>query len=145
MSAEDFHYTNQGSSTDISGVNDKSDFTQLTQSFHWLGFTTDQLQSVYRLLAAILHLGNVCVHQRKTGHEDASYVDQEEKGIGLVSKLLGLPVVDLCKWLCNKKIVTKHESLVKSFTVSQVSYYCIHQLCVLLRYQDFYTIIILSI
>lgn len=125
MSAEEFHYTNQGSSTDISGVNDKNDFSQLNQSFQWLGFTTDQLQSLYKLLAAILHLGNVCVHRRKTRHEDASYVDQEGKGIGLVSKLLGLPVVDLCKWLCNKKIVTKYESLIKSFSVSQVSNYCI--------------------
>ncbi len=126
--AEEFYYTSQGKSITIDGVNDQEDFITLQQSFQSLGFGSNQLLALYKLLAAILHLGNVTVRCRKGSiHEDASYIDSESKEIVLVSKLLGLSVTNLCKWLCNKKIVTKHDCLIKSFTMSQVEYnnYCI--------------------
>ena len=119
--AEEFHYTNQGSSIEIPGVNDKEDFTLLKHSLYWLGFSANQSHSFFKVLAAILHLGNVSINcQKGLRHEDASYINSNGEEIVLASKLLGVCVDNLCKWLCNKKIVTKHETLIKSFNVSQV-------------------------
>ena len=122
MPAEEFFYANRGKSVTVSGVNDKEDFHILHQSFQWLGFSSIQLSALFKLLAAILHLGNVAVLcHMGIRYQESSYIDPESKEITLASKLLGLSAMSLCKWLCNKKIITKHECLIKPINLSQVA------------------------
>ena len=141
VAAEDFHYTNQGSTISINGVDDREEFHVLTQSLHWLGFTARHQLLVFRLLAAILHLGNVAIQLSKASkYDDGSYIDPKGEGIALVAELLGLDGENLCKWLCNKKIVTSRETLIKPLTMSQVREWpCV---CV---FDIFFTIIIIII
>ena len=121
VSAKDFYYTNQGSSIEISGVDDKTKFNNLCQALQQLGFHNSEQKHLFKLLAAVLHLGNVIIHtdtEKDSGEE--SYIDCQEKNIGLVASLLGIERDELRKQLYNKKIKAVHKTLVKPLTTSQV-------------------------
>ena len=121
MSAKDFYYANQGSSIEISGVDDKTEFNNLCQALQQLGFHNSEQKHLFKLLAAVLHLGNVIIHtDTESDSGEESYIDSREKDIGLVASLLGIERDELRKWLCNKKIKAVHETLVKPLTTSQV-------------------------
>lgn len=56
-----FHYLNQGNSPEIESVDDLECFDETTTALTMLGFTSKQQDDALRILAAILHLGNVSV------------------------------------------------------------------------------------
>lgn len=55
--AEDFEYSSM--CTDIAGVDDRSDFTEVLECMTSLGFSLEERASIFKLVAAVLHLGNV--------------------------------------------------------------------------------------
>lgn len=57
--AQEFHYLNQGQSPVIEGVDDLESFEETTTALTVLGFSSKQQDDMFRILAAILHLGNV--------------------------------------------------------------------------------------
>ena len=71
QSADKYFYLNQGSLDEIDGKNDAQDFSFLLSSFQVLGFTNEQQDVIFRILASILHLGNIYFHRKylKTGQE----------------------------------------------------------------------------
>ena len=54
-----FTYLNQGDSATITGVDDAADFQETCKALSLLGISDSSLRSVFTILAAILHLGNV--------------------------------------------------------------------------------------
>ena len=58
-SAEEFNYTRMGGSTVLEGVNDRADMIETQKTFTLLGFKEDFQMDVFKVLAAILYLGNV--------------------------------------------------------------------------------------
>ena len=54
-----FHYLNQGDSSVIKGVDDVASFEDTLAAMNRLGFNAKQQEDLFRILAAILHLGNV--------------------------------------------------------------------------------------
>ena len=71
QSADKYFYLNQGSLDEIEGKNDAQDFSYLLSSFQVLGFTNEQQDTIFRILASVLHLGNIYFHRKflKTGQE----------------------------------------------------------------------------
>lgn len=57
-----FHYLNQGNNPRIEGVDDLSCFDDTISALTMLGFTSKQQDDMLRILAAILHLGNVNIN-----------------------------------------------------------------------------------
>ena len=57
--AMDFFYTSQGEDPDIDGVDDLKEFKSTQDAFKLLGFSSKEQQNIYKILAGILHLGNV--------------------------------------------------------------------------------------
>lgn len=55
--AADYHYTSQGNTTTVDGVDDAKEFLELAAALDHCGFTSDEAHVVYQLLAGILHLG----------------------------------------------------------------------------------------
>lgn len=51
-----YHYTNQGSTETLT---EKSDYAQTSKALRDLGFTNDELSTVWKITASILHLGNI--------------------------------------------------------------------------------------
>ncbi|QQP35413.1 Uncharacterized protein FKW44_023631, partial [Caligus rogercresseyi] len=64
MTPDKYFYLNQGQSSAIDGKNDKVDFENLISSFQVLGFSLDERDAIFKVLASILHLGNVYFHRK---------------------------------------------------------------------------------
>ena len=65
MSPEKYFYLNQGGSYSIDGKNDGDDFENLQSSMQVLGFAADEQETIFKLLASILHIGNVYFHRKQ--------------------------------------------------------------------------------
>uniref|UniRef100_A0A8C4LU83 Unconventional myosin-Va n=1 Tax=Equus asinus TaxID=9793 RepID=A0A8C4LU83_EQUAS len=115
-SAEEFNYTRMGGSTVIEGVNDRADMVETQKTFTLLGFKEDFQMDVFKILAAILHLGNVQI--TAVGNE-RSFVDEDDSHLKVFCELLGLESSKVAQWLCNRKIVTTSETVVKPMTRPQ--------------------------
>ncbi|KAM5235542.1 unconventional myosin-Vc [Ctenodactylus gundi] len=114
--AEDFHYTRMGGPTSIAGVDDGADMAETRRTFRLLGFEEPVQMDIFRVLAAILHLGNVQVAAVGT---ERSLVREDDSHLAVFCELLGLQRSRVAQWLCNRKIVTASETVVKPMTQAQ--------------------------
>ena len=74
---------------------------------------------MFRLLSAILHLGNVNIEESARGPESC-YVDDRDPSLLIMCDLMGIEAKQLAKWLVNKKLVTMNETVIKQMTWDQV-------------------------
>ncbi|KAG7219021.1 hypothetical protein INR49_005921 [Caranx melampygus] len=66
-SAEDFTYTSLGENIFIEGVNDAEDFKKTREAFTLLGIKESIQSNIFRVMASILHLGNVEICPERDG------------------------------------------------------------------------------
>ena len=62
--AENFHYTNQGDAVELDDVCDRDEFVATQEALSLLGLSAELQRSLLRVLAAILHLGNITIFQK---------------------------------------------------------------------------------
>jgi myosin-5 len=62
-----------------------------------------QQSLILRVLAAILHLGNV---ELEEGNNEGTKIDQNSPSLGYVCELLGVEKSQLAQWLCYRRIQT---------------------------------------
>ncbi|XP_026221899.1 unconventional myosin-Vc isoform X1 [Anabas testudineus] len=110
LSAENFRYTCMGGDITIEGVDDKKDMEETQRTFSLLGLKEDFQADVFKVLAAILHLGNVEI--RNSG-DDKSSVPLSDPHLAVFCELLGVSVEGLVRWLCHRRIVLVAETVVK--------------------------------
>lgn len=96
-----------------SDAKDKKGFEKLKMAFSILGMPEEGLQTVYQMLAAILHLGNVKV----TG-ENARIVNED--AVLLVAEYLGIPKEHICEWITIRSITVRGETSRIPLTSEQV-------------------------
>ncbi|XP_011698077.1 PREDICTED: unconventional myosin-Va isoform X4 [Wasmannia auropunctata] len=125
---DQFHYLNQGNNPRIDGVDDLAYFDETISALTMLGFTSKQQDDMLRILAAILHLGNVnissCViKDAKDGEVDTEscYISPKDRHLLVISELLGVEIAAMRKWLCHRKIVSTREVFLKPMTVEQAN------------------------
>ncbi|XP_012524245.1 unconventional myosin-Va isoform X2 [Monomorium pharaonis] len=123
-----FHYLNQGNNPRIDGVDDLEYFDETISALTMLGFTSKQQDDMLRILAAILHLGNVNISgsmvknaKDKNSEMDTEscYISSSDRHLLILSELLGVEVNAMRKWLCHRKIVSTREVFLKPMTVDQ--------------------------
>ena len=68
MSPEKYFYLNQGGTLEVDGKNDSGDFESLDSSMQVLGFSGEERETIFKMLAAILHLGNVYFNRKQLKH-----------------------------------------------------------------------------
>ncbi|XP_030583367.1 unconventional myosin-Vb [Archocentrus centrarchus] len=115
---ENFRYTNQGGEMQIPGTDDLSDLERTRNAFTILGVQLDQQMELFRILSAVLHLGNVNV-QASGRSCDRSYIDAEDSSLAIFSKLLGVEGSQMAHWLCHRRLAVGGEMLVKPMTGQQ--------------------------
>uniref|UniRef100_A0A803VYL4 Myosin VB n=1 Tax=Ficedula albicollis TaxID=59894 RepID=A0A803VYL4_FICAL len=116
--AEDFFYTSQGGDTSIDGVDDAADFEKTRHAFTLLGVKESHQMTIFRIIAAILHLGNLEIQGERDG--EACSVSSEDEHLSSFCSLLGVEHSQMQHWLCHRKLVTTAETLVKSMSLHQV-------------------------
>ncbi|KAM7002579.1 LOW QUALITY PROTEIN: unconventional myosin-Va-like [Tautogolabrus adspersus] len=114
--AEDFHYTNQGQSPVIDGVDDAKEMCNTRKAFSLLGISEADQMAIYQILAAILHLSNVEVKDQSA---DRSSIMPDNAHLMVFCDLMGVPCEEMAHWLCHRTLKTTTETYVK--TVSKMS------------------------
>ncbi|MGH0143615.1 UNVERIFIED_CONTAM: hypothetical protein FKN15_003689 [Acipenser sinensis] len=110
VSADEFRYTCMGGKMYIDGVDDRADMIETQRTFSLLGLKEDFQMDVFKVLAAVLHLGNVEI---KGIGDDRSSVNQSDKHLAVFCGLLNISPDGVSRWLCNRKIITVSETVVK--------------------------------
>ncbi|CAK6955270.1 unconventional myosin-Vb [Scomber scombrus] len=115
---EHFRYTNQGGEMQIPGTDDVLDLERTRNAFIILGVQPDQQMELFRILAAVLHLGNVNIQASGRG-SDRSYIDADDRSLAVFSKLLGVEGPQMAHWLCHRRLAVGGEMLIKPMTGQQ--------------------------
>uniref|UniRef100_A0A7N6BHQ1 Methyl-CpG binding domain protein 3b n=1 Tax=Anabas testudineus TaxID=64144 RepID=A0A7N6BHQ1_ANATE len=105
---ENFRYTNQGGEMQIPGTDDLSDLERTRSAFTILGVQPDQQMELFRILSAILHLGNAFVFSQADDHS-----------LAVFSKLLGVEGPQMAHWLCHRRLAVGGEMLAKPMSGRQ--------------------------
>nr|XP_023664120.1 unconventional myosin-Vb isoform X2 [Paramormyrops kingsleyae] len=111
-SAEDFIYASMGESIFIEGVNDADDFRKTKKAFSLLGVKESDQMNIYKVIAAILHLGNVEIQSLRDA--ESCHISKDDPHLQHCSRLLGVEQDQMEHWLCHRKLVTTSETYVKS-------------------------------
>ncbi|XP_055702070.1 myosin heavy chain, muscle isoform X28 [Phlebotomus papatasi] len=113
----DYHIVSQGKTT-IPSVDDNEEMLVTDQAFDVLGFTQEEKDNVYKITAAVMHMGGMKFKQR--GREEQAEADGMEEG-ERVAKLLGCDVQDLYKNLLKPKIKVGNEFVTQGRNKDQVT------------------------
>ncbi|XP_032294532.1 myosin heavy chain, muscle isoform X35 [Drosophila virilis] len=113
----DYFNVSQGKVT-VPSIDDSEEFQLADQAFDILGFTKQEKEDVYKITAAVMHMGGMKFKQR--GREEQAEQDGEEEG-GRVSKLFGCDTAELYKNLLKPRIKVGNEFVTQGRNVQQVT------------------------
>ncbi|XP_038646436.1 unconventional myosin-Vb isoform X2 [Scyliorhinus canicula] len=113
-SAEDYFYTTHGGDTLIEGVNDAEDFEKTWNAFTLLGVKDAHQMNIYKVIASILHLGNVEIVSERDA--DTCCIAGKDQHLNYFCDLLGVEHDQMQHWLCHRKLVTTSETYVKTMS-----------------------------
>ncbi|XP_029675370.1 myosin heavy chain, muscle isoform X6 [Formica exsecta] len=114
----DYHFVSQGKTT-IPGLDDGEELLVTDQAFDVLGFTQEEKDNIYKITAAVMHMGGMKFKQR--GREEQAEADGTEEG-ERVAKLLGCDCADLYKNLLKPRIKVGNEFVTQGRNKDQVAY-----------------------
>ncbi|KAG4097651.1 hypothetical protein H8356DRAFT_1308897 [Neocallimastix lanati (nom. inval.)] len=106
---EEYHYLNQGGEGTIPGVDDVEEFAVTQKALSAIGIPVSLQWSIFRLCAALLHIGNIEIS--KTRNDD-SQINSSDPALEIACKLLGVSPIEFSKWIIKKQIRTRMETIV---------------------------------
>ncbi|XP_049824224.1 unconventional myosin-Va isoform X2 [Aethina tumida] len=123
---DNFTYLNQGRSPDVAGVNDLEAFEETVNALNLLGFSETEQNDMFRILAAILHLGNIrfaeCVIKTENQQDqEGCGISPKDVHMNLLAFLLDVDENDLKQWLCTRKIVSMRDVILKPMSVEDAN------------------------
>ncbi|KAK7895777.1 hypothetical protein WMY93_021102 [Mugilogobius chulae] len=91
------------------------------QEFKDLGLSVkDTSQSgIYKIIASILHLGNVEICSERDG--ESCRISKDDRHLKHFCRLLGVELQQMEHWLCHRKLVTASETFVKTMSMKQAT------------------------
>jgi myosin V len=110
-----FRFLNQGQSPNIHKVSDANEFKETLKALSTLGFQDEEIDNIVRILAGILHLGNINItHNSKTQgdvDQETSSIASNDIALSVLSDILSLKKDHLLKWLTTRQIESFSESV----------------------------------
>eukprot|EP00741_Cyanophora_paradoxa_P005762 tig00000113_g5584.t1 len=98
---DDYAYLQNGSSHKIEGVDDAADFQHVKAAMTLIGFDVREQRAMFRIVSAILHLGNITFDEREDG--EASAISEDgRKQLEVVCELLEVDLPTLEEGLCSR-------------------------------------------
>ncbi|KAF9615027.1 hypothetical protein IFM89_021598 [Coptis chinensis] len=109
-----FHYLNQSRTYELDGVSSALEYLKTRRSMDVVGISADDQQSIFRTLAAILHLGNIEFSPGKE-HDSSTIKDQNSSfHLQMASTLFMCDANLLLATLCTRSIQTREGMIVKA-------------------------------
>lgn len=108
-----FHYLNQSNCYKLDGVDDSKEYLVTRNAMDVVGINADEQDAIFRVVASILHLGNI---EFAKGKEIDSSVPKDEKSwfhLRTAAELLMCDAKALEDSLCKRVIVTRDETITK--------------------------------
>ena len=113
---EDYEYLNK-SRREVDGIDDREEWSLLKNALDTVGLTPAEQLDLFRIVAAILHIGNIVI--TATRADDALMPDpsQAER----VCHLLGIPVSEFTKAVLRPRVLAGREWVTQARTRQQAS------------------------
>ncbi|CAF4270695.1 unnamed protein product, partial [Adineta steineri] len=99
--------------------NFKEKFHTIEKCFQIIGFQFDEIQSIYRILAGLLHLGNINFHQNEGNFIDGKTCLTDKYLLNIICELFGLDLAEFELALTTCNIVTRGETIQRSTTLQE--------------------------
>uniref|UniRef100_A0A672LY52 Myosin ID n=1 Tax=Sinocyclocheilus grahami TaxID=75366 RepID=A0A672LY52_SINGR len=115
-----FYQVSEGLTTDIKKLFlfcQPADFKAVTDAMKVIGFTTEEIQTVYKILATILHLGNL-----KFGSDGDVTLIENSKLVSVLGDLLSTKDENVEKALLYRTVATGRDVIDKQHTHQEASY-----------------------
>ncbi|KAM0992340.1 hypothetical protein ACFX13_010771 [Malus domestica] len=109
-----FHYLNQSRCYELVGVSDAHDYLATRRAMDIVGISAKEQEAIFRVVAAILHLGNI---EFSKGSEVDSSVPKDDKAkfhLKMTSELLMCDPDALEDALCKRVMITPEEVIKRS-------------------------------
>uniref|UniRef100_A0A182IQZ5 Myosin motor domain-containing protein n=1 Tax=Anopheles atroparvus TaxID=41427 RepID=A0A182IQZ5_ANOAO len=116
LEAEKYFYLNQGGSDCAPG---RMDWASLQSAMQVLGVTESEREGIVKVLASVLHLGNVYFHRRQLRHGQEGVEIGSDAEIKWAAHLLQLPSEGILKSLTSRITETRSERLYTPLGIDQ--------------------------
>ncbi|XP_047179632.1 myosin-6-like [Vigna umbellata] len=108
-----FHYLNQSNCFELEGFDESKEYRDTRRAMDIVGISSEEQDAIFKVVAAILHLGNV---EFKKGKEVDSSLPRDEKSwfhLETAAELFMCDVKALEDSLCKRVIVNRDETITK--------------------------------
>lgn len=111
----EFYYLNQGGDPDIDSIDDAQEFAATKDALATIGISPDVQHELFKILAALLHIGNIKISATRTN----AILNSDEPSLVKACELLGLDATTFSKWIVKKQITTRSEKIVSNLDHKQ--------------------------
>ncbi|CAB0035466.1 unnamed protein product [Trichogramma brassicae] len=119
LDPDKYFYLNQGGNCKIEGKNDTQDFKALLSAMQVLGFTSEEQDTIFKILSSVLHLGNVYFHRKNLRHgQDAVDIGSDAE-IRWAAHLLQINADGIIRALTTKTTEARNERLLTTLNIDQ--------------------------
>ncbi|XP_028987944.1 unconventional myosin-VIIa-like [Betta splendens] len=118
--AKEYRFLTQGNCTTCEGRDDAKDYSRICSAMKILNFSHSHCQEISKLLAAILHLGNVYFEATTENNLETSDVGKSEH-FSIAASLLQVQKSSLAKTLTHRSFMTNRERVTKPLNSEQAS------------------------
>ncbi|CAL4251462.1 unnamed protein product, partial [Meganyctiphanes norvegica] len=110
-----YHFLKQGGCSEVQSINDSSDFKAVSKALETLDLSQEEQESIWNVVAAILHLGNVTF----TSDENQNSLIEDMVPVQNASKLIGCEAEELGKSLTHRTIEARGDEICSPLTAEQ--------------------------
>ncbi|KAK4585859.1 hypothetical protein RGQ29_023176 [Quercus rubra] len=108
-----FHYLNQSNCYELDGVDDSKEYLATRRAMDGVGISSDEQDAIFRVVSAILHLGNVEFAKGKEIDSSEPKDDRSRFHLATAAELFMCDEKFLEDSLCKRVIVTRDETITK--------------------------------
>ncbi|XVF06361.1 hypothetical protein REPUB_Repub06bG0041500 [Reevesia pubescens] len=109
-----FHYLNQSRCFELVGVSDAHDYLATRRAMDIVGISEKEQEAIFRVVASILHLGNIDFTKGKEVDSSVPKDDQAKFHLKTAAELLMCDVQALEDALCKRVMITPEEVIKRS-------------------------------
>ncbi|KAH1045235.1 hypothetical protein GLYMA_09G282500v4 [Glycine max] len=111
-----FHYLNQSNCIELDGLDDSKEYLATKRAMEVVGINSDEQDAIFRIVAAVLHLGNIEFVKGEEDETDSSKPKDEKSHFHLkiAAELLMCDEQSLEDSFCKRVMVTRGDTITKS-------------------------------
>ncbi|KAJ6434238.1 hypothetical protein OIU84_017858 [Salix udensis] len=113
-SPKSFHYLNQSTCFELAGVSDAHDYLATRRAMDIVGISAKDQEAIFRVVAAVLHIGNIDFSKGKEADSSVPKDDQAKFHLKTTADLLMCDPVALEDALCKRVMITPEEVIKRS-------------------------------